>query len=468
MFTDRQQELALLERLYASSRAELFVLYGRRRVGKTELLRTFCRDKRHIFFVADLGTEATALAEFTRQVSAFAFDRPEALAPFPSWDAAFEFLLPYAQNERLLVVLDEFTYLIEIDNALPSILQRLWDTKLKDSQIMLVLCGSYVGMMEQHVLGYHAPLYGRRTGQWKLAPLDFWSTQAFFPGFSPEDQVRAYAVLGGVPAYLAQFHQVRDLLEGIREHILTPGAFLFEEPRFLLLQELRDPHRYFAVLEAIAGGRTRRNDIAQLSGIAVQSVGFYLNTLQEIGLIERVVPATARQPHKYKRGLYRLQDHFFRFWFRYVYPNRSALESGHPEPVYREVMDSLDQFTGPVFEEIARAYVPTLHRQGRIPWTPERIGSWWDRRDEIDVAAVNFREKKILLGECKWTTRPIGVDVLAGLRDKASRLRQQGPWQQVDLALFARAGFTPEVQSQAEVEGILLVDLQTLTAEGPP
>ena len=181
MFTNRERELETLERGYASGKAELFVLYGRRRVGKTELLREFCRGKPHIFYVADLGTEATALAEFTRQISTFAYGRPDAISPFASWDAAFEFLVPYARKKRLVMVLDEFTYLIEINKAIPSILQRLWDTRLKNTRLMLILCGSYVGMMEQHVLGYRAPLYGRRTGQWKLMPLDFWAAQAFFP-----------------------------------------------------------------------------------------------------------------------------------------------------------------------------------------------------------------------------------------------------------------------------------------------
>ncbi len=464
MFTNRERELEALEQRYASDRAELFVLYGRRRVGKTELLREFCRDKRHIFYVADLGTEATALAEFTRQISTFAYGRPDAISPFTSWDAAFEFLVPYAREERLVVVIDEFTYLVQINPAIPSILQRLWDTRLKDTRIMLILCGSYVGMMEQHVLAYRSPLYGRRTGQWKLAPLDFWAAQAFFPRLSSEDKVRTFAVLGGIPAYLVHFQDVDDLMTAIEENILTPGAFLYEEPRFLLLEELRDPHKYFAVLEAIAFGRTRHNEIAQVAGINPSSLGFYLDTLQEMDLVERVVPATVEKPHKYKRAIYRLKDNFFRFWFRFIYPNRSILEGGDVAYVRRHVERFLDEFTALIFEEISRQYIMRLYRTGRLAWTPERIGAWWDGKEEIDVVAVNFREGHVLLGECKWSTRPIGMGVLQALMTKAGRL-PLGRWQDVTYALFSRSGFTDEVRQYAEVrENVVLVGLEEVVA----
>ena len=463
MFTNRERELETLERTYASGRAELFVLYGRRRVGKTELLREFCRGKPHIFYVADLGTEATALAEFTRQISTFAYGRPDAISPFASWDAAFEFLVPYAREKRLVVVLDEFTYLIEINKAIPSILQRLWDTRLKNTRLMLILCGSYVGMMEQHVLGYRAPLYGRRTGQWKLMPLDFWAAQAFFPHFSAEDRMRAFAILGGVPAYLTYFRDSADLLAAVERNILRPGAFLYEEPRFLLLQELREPHKYFAILEAIAGGRTRRNEIAQVTGIAPSSLGFYLDTLQEMDLVERVVPATVTKPHKYKRGIYRLKDNFFRFWFRFVYPHRSLLEGGDVSHVLDQVARFLDEFTAPVFEEVCRRYVMQWHRTGFLSWVPERVGAWWDGREEIDVVAINFREQRLLLGECKWSVRPVDMRGLEGLVARAQPLLAKRQWQEVTYVLFSRRGFTEKVKEYARArDDVLLVNLDML------
>ncbi len=350
-------------------RAELVVLYGRRRVGKTELLRTFCQDKPHIFFVADLGIEEGQLAEFARQISERTTGDADLLAPFASWDAAFNYLSNQSR-ERLIVVLDEFTYLIDINDALPSTFQKLWDTQLSQTQLMLVLCGSYVGMMEQQVLAYRSPLYGRRTGQWRIQPLAFWDTRKMLPNFAAQDLVRAYAILGGAPAYLRQFNDRESLLSNIEHKILATGEFLYDEPRFLLLQELREPSRYFAILEAIAGGRTRMNEIAQATKIASTSVSFYLKTLQEMHLIARVVPATEKNQNKSRWGIYQLTDHYFRFWFRFVYPNHSLLERGETSQVAQKIQEQLDQFTGPAFE---------LYLSGNDKKTVTAQGNWISR-----------------------------------------------------------------------------------------
>lgn len=480
MFIDRQRELEALERRYASDQAELYVLYGRRRVGKTELLRAFCEAKRHIFFVADLGTEAGALAELTRRISQFAYDRPDAIGPFPSWDAAFDFLARLATRERLVVVLDEFTYLIDTNAAIPSILQRRWDTGLRETRLMLILCGSYVGMMERHVLSYRSPLYGRRTAQWQLQPLAFPDAIRFFPagfgvpavihaGFGVPavihhtdraDRVRAYSIVGGVPAYLLQLDDRVSLLDNVEQRILTLGTFLYDEPRFLLLQELGDPHRYFAILEAIAAGRTRQNEIAQAAGIAPSSIPFYLATLRELGLVERVVPATEERPEKSKRGIYRLRDNYFRFWFRFAYPNRSLLERGQAAIVRDQVGDQLDQFTGPTFEAICREHVWALHGVGELGFAPRTVGSWWDDREEIDVVVVG--EADVMLGECTWTARPVGTNVLDDLARKAQALLRRRQWPRIRHALFSRSGFTPALRSRAKDEGVALVDLAAI------
>lgn len=429
-------------------------------MGKTELLRAFCESKRHIFFVADLGTEASALAELTRRISEFAYGDPAAIGSFPSWDVAFDFLIRLAMDERLVLILDEFTYLVGANPAIPSILQRLWDTRLRESQLMLVLCGSYVGMMEQHVLAYRAPLYGRRTGQWHLNPLAFEHAALFFPRFRPVDLVRAYATLGGVPAYLLQFDDHLSVLENIERRILTAGSFLYDEPRFQLIQELGEPHRYFSVLEAIAAGRTRQNEIAQAAGIASPSVPFYLGTLRELSLVERAVPATEDHPEKSKRGIYRLLDHYFRFWFRFVYPNRSLLERGDVAQVRSQVAGQQDQFIGPAFELICREHIWRLYQAGELEFTPNVVGGWWGNGEEIDILARG--DNHTLVGECKWSTRPVGTNVLDDLKRKAAVVGRMEHWSSVRYALFSRAGFTPRLQAVAATDGILLVGLEAL------
>ena len=462
-FVNRRRELAWLEERHASDSAELCVLYGRRRVGKTELVRRFCEGKARVFFVADLGTEASALAELTRLIAQHAMGDPDALGTFPTWDAAFAFLARLAERERLVLVLDEFTYLIRANAALPSILQRLWDTTLRRTKLMLVLCGSYVGLMEKHVLAYDAPLYGRRTGQWQLQPLSFADARELLDRYQPVDQVRAYGILGGVPLYLRLLGSDGALMENVERRVLTLGSFLYDEPRFLLLQELGEPHRYFSLLEAIAGGRTRQNEIAQAAGLAVTSVPFYLDTLRALGLVERLVPVTETQPHKSKRGLYRLRDPFFRFWFRFVYPNHSLLERGETARVRHIVSEQLDEFTGLPFEQLCRDHVWALHRHGELGFTPSGVGAWWDDRTEIDVVALDDRHA--LVGECKWSNRPVGTNVLDELRTKALRFAQRTERREVSYALFSRAGFTPALQKAAKRDGVRLVGLDDLVGE---
>lgn len=454
MFINRVRELAFLERRYASIQAELVVLYGRRRVGKTEMLRRFCEGKRHFFFVADLGTEASTLAELARRYGELFHGDPQS-THFATWDQAIKALARQAEQQRLIVVLDEFTYLLQTSPTLPSILQRLWDEILQQTQLMLILSGSYVGIMEREVLAYQAPLYGRRTAQWHLQPLGFADARLFLPSYSVGDQVRAYAVLGGVPAYLRQFADRRPLLDNIENEILSQGAFLYDEPRFLLQMELREPRVYFAILEAIATGRVRQHEISQAVGVGGASVGYYLNTLRDLGLLERVVPVTDSEPSHSRLGRYQLLDPFFRFWFRFVYRERVHLARGDTAPVRQVVHDQLDALAGLAFEDICRTGVWNLAATGRIPFRPQRVGTWWDAQAQVDVAALD--EEYILLGECRWRSRPIGTETLAELKDKAVRI--PGTRHQV-LALFSRSGFTESLQAEAASQGVFLFGLE--------
>ncbi|MDD5368989.1 MAG: ATP-binding protein, partial [Anaerolineaceae bacterium] len=415
MFIDRKAELAQLERLVTSERAELFVLYGRRRVGKTELLRAFCEGKPHIFFIATLSSDPEQLATFSQQI--YALNHPEAPErfTFPSWEAAFRALADLPMQPRPVVVLDEFTYLISGNKAIPSILQKVWDEKLKNTRLMLVLCGSYIGMMETAVLAYQAPLYGRRTASLLLHSLDLPSSALFFPHYSPEEQFLAWAVLGGMPFYLSTFNDHYSVFANIHQHILDAHTgMLFSEPRLLLMEELREPRNYFSILRAIAQGRTRLNEITQASGVGdVTAVARYLDILQQMRLVSRRVPATERQPEKSKKGQYQINDHFLRFWFRYVQPNQSGLDLGLTDAILdQSVRPDLDHFAAVAFEEAAKEHVAKLAQAGRLSFLPERIGGWWSRDSEIDVLAINDLEQAALVGECKWSIHPIGPHVL--------------------------------------------------------
>lgn len=461
MFVNRTRELDLLDARYRSDQAELFVLYGRRRVGKTELLAQFCMDKRHIFFVADYDAEPVLRASLSGAVNAVGLGDAAAGGVYPSWEQLFLAVARFARSEPLVLVLDEFTYLVSAHPPLASILQRLWDSELRHSKLKLILCGSYIGMMEDTVLGYQAPLYGRGTGQYLLDALDFQDARRFLTAYDPSDQVRAFATLGGTPAYLSLARRSVPLSDFIASDILTRGTFLYDEARFLLQQELREPRMYFAVLEAIAAGRTRLNEIRQATGI--DGVASYIGTLQQLQLVERVVPVTEAQPHKSRRGLYRLKDPFFRFWFRFVHPNRTTLERGGSQVVWRSrVAPQLDTFTGPVFERVCEQYIWRAGLAGALPFTPTAIGGWWRGNEEIDLIALGDGEALVV--ECKWRNKPIGVDLLENLQRKAGTVRGLAD-RRLHWGLCSRSGFTDALSTlAAEREALLLFDLDQITA----
>ena len=467
MFINRKIELELLSNLYESERAELYVLYGRRRVGKTELLHAFCQNKPHIFFIATLSTDAEQLATFSQHIWAFTHSETPANFSFPSWDAAFTALADLP--DKPIVVLDEFTYLISGNKAIPSILQKVWDASLKNTKIKLFLCGSYIGMMETKVLGYRAPLYGRRTQSTLLAPLDLPSSALFYPNYTADEQFLAWAILGGMPYYLRTFNDEIDIFSNIGAHILDARtAELYREPHLLLMEELREPRNYFSILRAIAQGNTRLNEIAQASGVgAASTVSRYLDILQQMHLVTRRVPATEAKPEKSKRGIYQIDDHFLRFWFRYVHPNQSSLDLGLTDAILeKRVVPDLDNFVASTFEEASRAHIAHLARLGELPFLPENIGAWWDREAEIDVLAISYTEKKALIGECKWSINPVDVNVLNDLKRKEKVFRQRGHEQELSYALFSRAGFTPDLVAQAEALGVMLFTVAQMVRGG--
>jgi hypothetical protein len=466
VFIDRKAELANLEARYRSGHAELFVLYGRRRVGKTELLRHFCADKPHVFFIATLSSDLDQLAAFSQDIWRLTHaDAPAGFSPSPweapSWEAAFRALADLPG--RPIVVLDEFTYLISGNKAIPSLLQKTWDETLRNTQVFLILCSSYVGLMEREILGYQAPLYGRRTGSYLLPALELPAAAAFFPAYTPIQQIEAWAVVGGMPYYLTAFSDQADCGRGdifanICAHILDSQGTLRREPQLLLMEELREPRNYFSVLRAIAQGATRLNEISLAARIGeVTTTARYLDILQDLRVVTRSVPATENRPDKSKRGIYRISDAFLRFWFRYVHPNQGSLDLDLADAVLAQrVRPTFDQFVSYAFEDAARAHIAQLARANQLGFLPERVGSWWDRAAEVDVVAVSDADGALLLGECKWSVNPVGTDVLDDLQRKTPLVDPEGRWPVVSYALFAKAGFTPALMARAAAEGVRL------------
>jgi hypothetical protein len=327
VFIGRDRELAILEELHDRGRPELFVLYGRRRVGKTELLQRFCAGRRAVYFQAAQVREKDNLRAFRDAIAAGIDDDLAAGVELPDWDAALAFVAERSASERLVVVLDEFPYLCEANKGLPSILQRFWDTRGKRSGLMIVLCGSQVSFMEREVLAERSPLFGRRTGQRRLEPLTPPDTLAFFGRWKVRDRLLAYAVLGGMPAYLRRFDDACGLRENILREVLRPEGYLFDEVQFLLRNELSNPATYNSILSAVARGERRVGDIALSVGVDSSTANKYLSVLRELGLVEREIPITDPDPLRSRRGMWHIADRFLTFHFRHLQPHVSLVNA---------------------------------------------------------------------------------------------------------------------------------------------
>ncbi len=453
-FVNRTQELAFFKTAWERPEAQLLVLYGRRRVGKTALLQRFARNVPAVHYVATRLPEAQQLAELGQALGRAVDDPVLASAGFTSWEQLFLWI-EHAPR-RIAIILDEYPYLVEANRALSSLWQRAWDARLGASNAFVVLCGSSIAMMEKETLHVRSPLYGRRTGQLRLGPLAFQHASELVAGYGFDDRVRTFSVVGGVPYYLRLLDPQRPLLENIRRSVLETGAPLREEVEFLLRQELREPRVYFAILSAIAAGKRKLSEILNAAALAPQTAGKYLGVLQDLGLVVREVPITEKRPDKSKRGLYRIQDPFVRFWFRFVLPQRNLLETDRVGSALATVRKKLDHFTSETYETICRDAVRSGLLDGPSGMRWETVGRWWDRQTEIDVVAFDRGRSRTLVGEVKWSGRPVGTNILADLEYKATLFAKtrSAP---VFLALFSRSGFTPALRRAAETRSDLLL-----------
>jgi len=434
-FHDRQSELDALADAFESPGHGFFVVYGRRRVGKTALLKEFCDGRPHLYYLAAQEAQDRQREKLVERIA----DRFDDRVPrTDGWEAAFTYLGEKIANEPIVVVVDEFPYLVAENESVPSYIQSFVDEQLQHTESMLVLSGSSVSTMESAVLGHESPLYGRRTGQIDLRPFSFQQARHVIE-YDFVDAVRSFSVTGGTPMYLLEFEYGASLAENIREHILSPTAVLYSEPEFLLRTELRNPARYMSILEAIATGHTTPNEIAGATNIDSGPLSKYLRTLRRLRLIERSVSVTASNKNS-KRSRYRIGDEFLRFWFRYVEPNRSSIEEA-PKLVFEgTIAPDLPRHVARTFEDICQDALWAAIRHGTLePYAD--IGRWWYGEDEIDIVGLAPDDDRILLGECKWTSDPVGRGLVESLRSKADRVRWGPDSREEVFILCSKAGF---------------------------
>ncbi len=480
MFIGREAELKFLQDKYDEKKGQLVVIYGRRRVGKTETLREFCRKKPHVFFSCTQSTDKVQLAKFSKQILREDIPAKKYISEFPSWEEAFRAILelPYGDKKKLIVI-DEFPYMCKGNKSIPSILQNLWDTELKSCNVMIILCGSAMSFMEKELLAEKNPLYGRATGIYQMREMGFYDAVRFFPNYSEKDKVLTYAVLGGVPHYLNQFSPELSVGENIKRNILTKGSVLYSEAEFLLHQELRETPVYNSIIEAVALGNTKLNDISQKALVDNTSkTSVYLKNLIELGIVGRdfSVDARVKERANANRGTYRLTDHFFRFWYAFGFTNLSQLEDGDVEGVYEYLIaPALHEFASLPFEDICREFLRNLQKKNLLPFRYARMGRWIGKttiRDktaengmriaetEIDLLAIDREAKEYLVGECKFRQEPFGYSEYL---DTVAKLTPQKEKAKFYYALFSESGFDHKIKTEARnSKELYLFDLETI------
>ena len=449
-FVDREQEMATLQREYDRDGSGLVVLYGRRRVGKTTLISEFIKNKNALFFLASEESESQNRLAFQEKAADFLNSDLLKNVEVKSWDVLFRAIMDTHFDSKPVIILDEFQYLGRSNPAFPSVFQRIWEEILKDRQVMVILCGSLISMMQSQTLAYDSPLYGRRTAQIRLKQIPFAYYHAFFPEKNRKELIEMYAVTGGVPKYIELFSQSKDIYSAIETCVLNRSGYLYDEPHFLLQQEVSEVGSYFSIIKAIAAGNTKLSAIAGVLEVKSTSLTKYLKTLMDLDILEREVPVTEDSPEKSKKGLYKIKDNYLRFWFAFVYPNMSFIESGHGRIVMDKIRKSLVRnHIAFVYEDVCRERMWEMNAQSAWPFYFSKLGRYWDSKEEIDIAAIDPDGKNLILGECKYWQEPVGVSVLRELEAKAKTVSWEKEKRKTWFVLFSVNGFTEELRAEA-------------------
>ncbi len=445
-FIDRKQEMETLVDEYNRDGSSLVVMYGRRRVGKTTLISEFIRDKNALFFLASQESELQNRNLFKEKAAEFIDSDLLRNSTVSDWDTIFKAIIETKFETKPIIVIDEFQYIGKSNRAFPSIMQRIWDGILKDKSVMLIFCGSLITMMEEQTLKYSSPLYGRRTAQIRLKQIPFSYYESFFPTKDYKDLVEMYSVTGGVPKYIESFKEEKDIYTAIKKYVLNPSSYLYDEPHFLLQQEVTEIGSYFSLIKTIAFGNSKLSAIASALELPQTRLTKYLKTLIDLDILEREVPITEENPDKSKKGLYKIKDNFIKFWFAFIYPNLSFLESGNTQIVLDKIQKGfISGQVSFVYEDVCRQKMWQMNADGMWPFTFSKIGRYWDNNAEIDIAAIDPDGKNLILGECKYWREPVGINILLDLEDKARKVTWNKSNRKTWYVLFSASGFTSEL-----------------------
>lgn len=459
-FFNRKPEIETLSGLYRLPAAQFITLYGRRRIGKTALLQHWTEKvvkTDSLYLMARRSSSHLLLQEFSAALGRFMGLADTGFA-FSDWNNYFLQLGKIAERKRIVVVIDEFPYLVESVPEISGILQRAWDLALKRTKLFLAVSGSHYHMMIQEFTAEKRPLFGRTTGQIFLNEITPDQLHFFLPRYGANQIVETYSVIGGVPKYLEMWDDSKPVLKNIADALLSPVTLFRQEPMFLIQDEIAEPRTYLAILEALGRGALTPKDISIATGIALSHIGNYLQTLLVLKFIRKIISLTAEDPNATRMSHYEICDPYLRFYFRFIHPNLSLLEQNRNGKVVELIEQGFNNYAAQYgFEEICRRHVIKMGDKGNLPFCPENVGRLWNKQAEIDVVAINKKEHVALVGECKWTQNKTGEEVLNGLIAKTRKFPQFSSYK-FHYALFSKAGFSKELYSRQKREGIFLLE----------
>lgn len=460
-FIDRKKELEFLNKEYEKKESSLVILYGRRRIGKTSLIKQFGKGKDMIYFLATEESEIQN-REMLKNIIAdnLKSDLINSLK-IDNWEILFKTIVESKSLTKKVIVIDEFQYLGKINSAFPSIFQRIWDEILKNKNIMVILCGSLINMMESQTLNYSSPLYGRRTGQIKLKQIPFENYKEFFnQEIEEKELIQKYAITGGVPKYIESFKGNQDVYKDIQEHVMNKQSYLYEEPNFLLQNEVSEVGSYFSIIKSIAAGNRKLGNIASNLSVSPTNLSKYLQTLINLDILEREVPITEENQEKSKKGQYKIKDNFIAFWFQFIYPNKAFLEMGRDDAVLKKIKANfIDNNVSYIYEDVCREKMWNLNINEKLGMTFDKLGRWWDANQEIDIVGFNTDGNDIIFGECKYYKKGKLMDekVFYELREKSKLVKWKNSDRKEKYILFSISGYTESLKRLARERDDLIL-----------
>ena len=449
-FIDRKREMSTLEKEYNRENS-FVVLYGRRRTGKTTLIKEFIKDKNAFYFFADKQNESLQINRFKNQLAEHFKDEFLKKIEINDWDTIFDYFINKIGDEKFVLVIDEFQYLCLMNKGFSSIFQRIYDEKIADKNIMVILCGSLISMMYSEVLSYDSPLYGRRTAQIKLQPISFEYYKEFFNNKSKRELIEFYSITGGIPKYILEFDRNKSPLWNIENNIFNKDNFLYSEPKFLLQEEINDLSRYFSILNSVALGNTKLSSICSHLGLNSSSMTSYITKLIDLDILEKEVPVTENIENG-KKGLYKIKDNYLKFWFSYVYPYQSYLEIENLSYPLEKIKNEFNLWVSKIYEDLSRE---TLLNNFEIPFPIKKLGRWWNNNEEIDI--VGLGDNEIIFGECKWSSKKVGLSVLLTLKEKSKNVKWNNSNRKEYFILFSKEGFSDDLISLSKKDKTIIL-----------